>query len=132
LKLEFLDDISDGGKYPWADPNQLVRLYDFDQREAIKFRESIITLIETGATVDVSALDFIESLNCQLTLSISLTNDGIATADKLHFICKLTKDTYKNVAYLLEPFCEMGLDGYQWMYDLDTSIDFLFSPGGTW
>jgi len=30
MKIEFLDDIDGGGRYPGAYPKQLLRLYDFD------------------------------------------------------------------------------------------------------
>jgi hypothetical protein len=33
MKLEDLDDITDGGKYPEADPDKLIRLYSFEQEE---------------------------------------------------------------------------------------------------
>ena len=33
---------------------------------------------------------------------------------------------------LLEPFSQNDNLGYQWLYDLDTKIEFLFSPKGTW
>jgi hypothetical protein len=33
---------------------------------------------------------------------------------------------------LLDPFCNKETKGYQWLYDIDSDIDFLFSPAGTW
>jgi hypothetical protein len=31
---------------------------------------------------------------------------------------------------LIEPFTKHA-QGYQWLYDLDTPVEFLFSPNGT-
>ena len=45
MKLEFLDDISDGGKFKDVVSNQLVRLYDFDKLQANKFRQLIQSIL---------------------------------------------------------------------------------------
>jgi len=34
--------------------------------------------------------------------------------------------------YLLEPFCEKEESGYQWLYDVITPIELLFSSNGDW
>ena len=41
MKLEFLDDISNGGKFKNVAINQLIRLFDFDKFEAAEFRQVI-------------------------------------------------------------------------------------------
>jgi hypothetical protein len=33
---------------------------------------------------------------------------------------------------LLDPFCIKDRKGYQYLYDIDNPIDFLFSPAGSW
>jgi hypothetical protein len=48
------------------------------------------------------------------------------------FECSLTDAAYKEMVYLMEPFCVKEATGYQWLYEIDCPIDFLFSPGGTW
>jgi hypothetical protein len=133
MKIEFLNDISDSGRFPHADPNQLVRLYDFDSSEANRFRQTIQkALIENNKEIDLTKLNFIQPINCNLTLQISDTNKGITTPDKKYFVCNLTINKYAEMLLLIEPFCNKEINGYQWLYDLDTPIDFLFSPGGTW
>lgn len=133
MKLEFLDDISDGGKYEGGVTDQLLRLYDFDKIQADKFRHAIqCTIIEKKETLDLSDLEFIEPINCNLTLRLAETGIGITTNDKTNFICDLTINEYKHMINLLEPFCIEDSNGYQWLYDLNTPIEFLFSPGGTW
>ena len=133
MKIEFLDDISDGGRFPHADPNQLVRLYDFDSLEASRLRQTIQkALIESNKEIDLTTLNFIQPINCNLTLQISNKNEGITTPDKKYFICNLTINKYAEMLLLIDPFCDKEINGYQWLYNLDTPIDFLFSPGGTW
>ena len=133
MKIEFLDDISDGGRFPDADPNQLVRLYDFDSLQAAILRQTIQkVIIESNKKIDLTTLDFIQAINCNLTLHISDTDKGITTSDNKNFVCNLTIEKYKEMIYLMEPFCDKETNGYQWLYDLDTPIDFLFSPGGSW
>jgi hypothetical protein len=133
MKLEFIDDISAGGKFTGVVTDQLVRLYDFDKLQAAMLRQVILhTIIENHEPLDLSKVDFIKPINCYLTLRIADTDKGIATSDKINFICDLKISGYENMVYLLEPFCIKSSNGYQWLYDIDTPIEFLFSPGGTW
>lgn len=133
MKLEYLDDVSDGGKYPWADPNQLVRLYDFNHSEVEEFRQAIQRmLLDSIKELDVSSLSIVQSVNCKLILRSSPTDKGITTKDKYAFYCDLTEDTYKQMLALLEPFCQFDATGYQWLYDLNNPIDFLISKDGSW
>lgn len=133
MKIEFLNDISDGGRFPYADPNQLVRLYKFNTLQARSLRQTIQKIvIDSNKNICLSTLDFIDAVNCNLTLAISDTDKGIHLVDNRNFICNLTIETYKKMIFLMEPFCERETNGYQWLYDLDTPIDFLFSKDGSW
>jgi hypothetical protein len=133
MKIEFLDDISDGGRFLHADPNQLVRLYSFDNLHARLLRHAIQNvIIESKKDIALTTLNFIQAINCNLTLQIADTDKGITTSDYKNFVCNLTIEKYKEMVFLMEPFCDKETDGYQWLYDLDTPIDFLFSPGGSW
>ena len=133
MKIEFLDDISGGGRFPHADPNQLVRLYDFDKFQATVLRDTIQKqILESKKAIDLTTLNFIQSVNCNLTLQISDIDKGITTLVNNNFVCDLTINNYQEMILLIEPFCNIEINGYQWLYDLDTAIDFLFSPGGSW
>jgi hypothetical protein len=133
MKIEFLDDISDGGRFPNADPNQLVRLYGFDNLQARLLRHAIQNvIIESKKNIALTTLNFIQAINCNLTLQIGDIDKGITTSDYKNFVCNLTIEKYKEMVFLMEPFCDKETCGYQWLYDLDTPIDFLFSPGGSW
>jgi len=41
MKLEYLDNITDNGRYSRADPDKLIRLYDFAKKET----QQLINLI---------------------------------------------------------------------------------------
>jgi len=125
MKLEFLDNINEY-------QDQVIRLFNFDRTEAIQFRDAIQkTLIEKEQALDLNSLEFIEKINCKLILHISETNEGIFSMDNKTFFCDLTMDGYKNMIQLLEPFCIKDSKSFTMLYDLDTQIDFLFSPYGS-
>lgn len=124
MKLEFLDDVNEYG-------DQVIRLYNFDKAEAIKFRDDIRnTVINTNSSLDLNTLDYIEHINCKLILHLSETDEGILTMDNKTFFCDLTLDGYKNMVQLIEPFCVKESKSFTMLYDIDTQVDFLFSPYG--
>jgi hypothetical protein len=113
--------------------DDIVRLSDFNSSQAKLFREVVNTLIiNNGNQVDLTTLDFIQPVNCKLTLRIFSEDIGIITDDNKNFYCDLTKEGYLKMIELLDPFCLKESRGYQWLYDIDNPIDFLFSAGGTW
>lgn len=137
MKLEYLDDITDNGKYPWADPDKLIRLYDSDQKETQQLINLIrSTLINNKEPLDFSNVSFIKPINCNLIFEISQNDYGIDPPSlKNDFVCRLTIDTYRQMLGYMDAFSneESSLDGYNWLYDpSENKIDLLFSPGGTW
>ena len=126
MQLDYIGKINEFG-------DNIVRLYDFDRSQAEKFREIIKqTIITDRAQLDLSTVDFIEARNCTLILRISDEDNGIIKSGKNKFICDLTIAGYEQMISLLKPFCNKETKGYQWLYDVDSQTDFLFSPGGTW
>jgi hypothetical protein len=133
MKLEYLDDIRDGGRFTNVVSDKLIRLYDFDYIQAMQLRDAIqYYIIKEGKSLYLNELDFIIPMNCNLSLQLSNMDLGITTMDRINFYCDLTIFSYQEMIQLIEPFCHNDLDGYQWLYDVDTEIDFLFSPGGSW
>lgn len=125
MKLDYIENINAYGE-------NVVRLYDFNMSQAILFRKNIQNIITNNVLLKLSDVDFIESRNCNLTMRISEEDLGILSDDKINFFCDLTIEGYNQMITLLEPFCKKETKGYQWLYDVDTPIDFLFSPAGTW
>lgn len=126
MYLDFIDEINEYG-------DNIVRLYDFDSAEAIKFKQILHqTLVLDKKSLDLSDLNFIEARNCKLTLRIADEDEGITTSDKNQFFCDMTIAGYERMIGLLEQFCNKETKGYQFLYDIDSHTDFLFSPAGTW
>lgn len=126
MKLDYINNINNSGE-------NIVRLYDFNMLEAIKFKQIIEQeIIANKKKINLSELDFIEARNCNLILQISTENYGIFTSNRKNFYCELTIDAYLQMILLIEPFCKKESKAYQWLYDIDNNIDFLFSPAGSW
>lgn len=124
MKLEYLEDVNEYG-------DDVIRLYDFDKTQAAKLSSAIQnTVIENEQSLDLSSLDFIECVNCRLILHIAEDDEGILTHDQKVFFCDLTVSGYRNMICLMEPFTKKDTRSFQMLYDLDTEIDFLFSPYG--
>lgn len=126
MKLDYIDDINEYG-------DDMVRLYDFRKESSVKFRDLVKEFISSGNNqLDLATVDFIEPRNCNLVLCISDEDEGIVTEDYFYFYCRLTLETYHKMVKMLDPFCLRETSGYQFLYDLDTPTDFLFSPAGSW
>ena len=136
MKLDFLDDLTDNGRYPYADPAKLLRLYDFDYRQADRLKNLIDTEIISNQTeLELSTLDFVESVNCGLRLKLSVQNLGIGfPSDGRSFLCELTLEGYRTMSNIIGYFSKASAaNGYNWLYDpKGDKISLLFSPGGTW
>jgi hypothetical protein len=131
MKLEYLDDISDGGKYKDVVSENLIRLYDFNRSETIELANAIYKrLICDKEKLDLLSLDFIKPLNCQLNFQLSTIDKGILKTDEPNvFVCYLTEKAYLTAIELMNAVDS----GYNWLCDTSNDdIDFLYSAGGTW
>ena len=110
----------------------LVRLYNFDQKEANKFRELLEeTVINKKQKLNLAEVDFIEPINCNLIFGLFKSDEGILTKDNETFFCILTLESFKNMVKLIEPFCVKESRTHQYLYDVDTPTDLLFCPSAT-
>ena len=126
MELDFINNVNEFDE-------SVVRLYNFNKEEAILFRDLIQTVIIKNTTrLDLSSIPFIENRNCNLILGLFKTDEGILSSDHKTFYCALTKEAYITMISLLDPFCIRDRKGYQYLYDIDNPIDFLFSPAGSW
>ncbi len=125
MELDFIDNINEFGE-------NVVRLYNFDKYQAIKFRDLIKdTIVKRKQKLVLSQVDFIKIRNCNLILGLFKTDEGIFSVDHKTFYCALTLGGYNNLLNLIEPFCEKDSKGHQYLYDIDNPTDFLFAPAGT-
>ena len=81
MQLDFIDNINEYGE-------NVVRLYNFDKYEAIKFRDLIKdTIVKRKQKLVLSQVDFIEIRNCNLILGLFKTDEGIFSVDHKTFYC---------------------------------------------
>ena len=127
MKLDYLKNVNEFG-------DNIIRLYDFENVQAEKFLKAIqTTILKKNQSLDLTTLDFIEAINCHLILRITNLDKGITTSKQPHFFCDLTIKGYENMVTLINPFCKTkSLNRHNWLYEIDTETDFLFSPVGTW
>lgn len=125
MKLDYIEN------YNELDEN-LVRLYNFDKSEAIKFRDLLIEIvILKKQKLDLSQVDFIEPVNCNLILGLFKSDEGILTKDNQTFFCILTLKGFENMIRLIEPFCKKETRAHQYLYDVDNPTDLLFCPSAS-
>ena len=132
MKLEYLDDISDGGKYKDVVSENLIRLYDFGQKETIQLVNLICQrLLVDKQSLDLTTAEFIRPINCRVILQLSSSDEGVIKTDEpSFFICKLTEQTYITAMECMRAAADSG---YEWLCDTSSDdIDFLYSSGGTW
>lgn len=124
MKLEYLEKVSPD--------SSIIRLYEFDSKEIAELISVIATrIIESSECIDLDLLPFVIPVNCRLRLHISDQDLGITKKLNGHFECNLSKDAYKEMLDLIVPFQKQN-NGYQWLYDIYTEIEFLLSPSGKW
>lgn len=125
MKLDYIEN------YNELDEN-LVRLYNFNMAEAIKFRDLLIeVVILKKQKLDLSQVDFIEPRNCNLVLGLFKTDEGILTKDNYNFFCILTMESFEKMIELIMPFCKKESRAHQYLYDIDNPTDLLFSPSAS-
>ena len=126
MELDYIENVNG------LDEN-VVRLYNFDKAEAIKFRALIKdVVIDKKKRLDLSEVDFITPRNCNLLFGLFNSDEGILTKNNETFFCVLTMKSYVNMINLIEPFCKKESRGYQYLYDVDCPTDLLFSPTASW
>ena len=125
MKLDYIDNYNELQE-------NLVRLYNFDMAEAIKFRDLLIeVVILKKQKLDLSQVDFIEPVNCNLIIGLFKTDEGILTKDNQTFFCILTLKSFENMVKLIEPFCKKESRAHQYLYDIDNPTDLLFCPSAS-
>lgn len=125
VKLEY---IADG-----AIDTPLIRLYDFGTKEAVELHRLVCDL--SAGRQEQVALDGargIEAVDgCRLVLRVGTRNEGVVRQGD-GFVCTLTASTWRDVAELVQPFCERA-DRNTFQYLDDTSeITLILSVDGGW
>lgn len=125
MKLDYVHNFND------LEEN-LVRLYNFNMAEAIRFRNLLIEIVVLKKQkLVLSQIDFIEPVNCNLILGLFKSDEGILTKDNRTFFCVLTLKGFENMIRLIEPFCKKESRGHQYLYDIDNPTELLFCPSAS-
>ncbi len=126
MTIDFIPNINDFNEH-------VVRLYDFDKVESERFRKALhqVVLVEKQP-LDLMTLLFVEPRNANLILRISEEDEGITSENNQEFYCDLTLESYQKMEKLIQPFSDKDTVTFQWLYDVDTEIDLLYAPAGTW
>lgn len=126
MELDYIENVNEFDEH-------VVRLYNFNKEEALKFKNLIEeVVIKNKQKLNLSHVDFIKKRNCDLILGLFGTDEGIFTPDNEVFYCALTIEGYQTILKLIEPYCIAEKKSYQYLYDLDNPIQFLFAPDGIW
>jgi len=125
MELDYIENVNGFGE-------NVVRLYNFDKTEAVKFRDLIKeTIIEKKQKLDLAQFDFIEPRNCNLIFGLFKSDEGILTKDNKTFFCILTLAGFEKMLKLIEPYCNKEARSYQYLYDIDNPTELLFCPSAT-
>ncbi len=126
MKLEHLSSA------PTSD-DELIRLFNFGPEETSMLIAAIMDwLRDTSPPLDLDKLPFISAANCKLRLIVATHDEGIQAVSPGAYDCRMTLNSFGQMLELMGPFRRDGTTGFQWLYDLDTPIAFLFSPNGSW
>jgi hypothetical protein len=125
MKLEFLE--SGSSDCP------LIRLYEFDPKEANRLRCIAIHLAEAREqTVLFHEQPGVISIDgCQLTLQLGDKDGGASELGPNKFKWVLSKAGWFQVAGLIRPFTRTDSSGFQWLSD-GGQIQVLLSHDGHW
>ena len=125
MKLEYL--AAGSPDYP------LIRLYDFMRAEAAELLSTVAKLANGELLcVAVAELPFITAIDgCQLSILSGTWDAGVVQLPDGSFNCRLTPDTWDNVASLIEPFTKAAA-GYQWLVGMPGEAALLLSVNGQW
>lgn len=126
MELDYIDQVNSFGE-------SFVRLYGFNKAESLLLSQTIVDWLNSAEPkLNLGSLEFITPRNCNLVLCKAPENDGILSQDDSTFYCLLNADGYKDLLQALAPFTTKETKGFAYLYDIDTPIDLLYSPAGTW
>lgn len=126
MKLEFLKDTGDE-LY-----EEVLRLYDFTEKEVLALKNILEKrVIEEKSFLEFHSLDFIDALNCKLTIHYTFKNEKMKLKNYNVLEWSINTSICKDICKKLE-LIFLG-NGYYWLNPNDDSeISFLLSLSGGW
>lgn len=88
--------------------------------------------VQKGNVVVLSEQPYIYYKEIRLELRLSSIDYGISQNNEMSFVCNLSASAYENAINLIQHLLQNEMNGFQWLYDIDTSIEFLLSKDAKW
>ena len=128
-----LDCLAEGSEFC-----PLLRLYDFNAREAEQLLSAARTLASGGSqAIAIHELPFVEAVQaCRLTWCLTSDDQGVLPQGGSAFTCDLSASGWSDFAALIEPLTSLYKNGsFQWLIGGLTTThrpSLLLSPSGQW
>jgi len=116
-----------------AQDTPLIRIYEFDAVQAHLLRKAVTALAAgTSNELRLHTLDGVESVGgCRLTCAVDKRDIGV-TDDGGGYRCVLTRESWAQVAGLIEPFCDYAQPGTFQYLDQTSNITLVLTVDGGW
>lgn len=88
--------------------------------------------VQKGNVIVLSEQPYIYYKEIRLELRLSSIDYGISQNNEMSFVCNLSASAYENAINLIQHLLQNEMNGFQWLYDIDTSIEFLLSKDAKW
>ena len=87
---------------------------------------------DTSLPPDLDKLPLISAVNCKLGLVLATQDKSICEVSSSTYDRRITVHSFGRMLELTKPLAKGKAGGYHWLYDVDTPIDLLFSPNGSY
>lgn len=114
--------------------DKIVRLWDYSKSDLECFSQSINAIIKDSCELLISDATYITKSEITLLLKVGDTDLGIIPVIEGEQIyhCILKVESFIAMHEMITNIVRSDLKGFQWLYDLNTNIDLLFSKSGIW
>lgn len=123
-----VDYLKNANEFP---EDSILRISNFNIEEFKKFKDLILKVLQ-DKVVCLSELDFLKPNNIDILFVIYKKNLGLVQTEENTFICLLTYENYIEMIDIMEKYIDYNLDGFAWLYTIESKINFLVSVGGGW
>ena len=112
----------------------IVRLWNYSKSDLERFSQSINAVIKDSCDLWISETTYITRSEIKLQLKVGNTDLGIIpiTEDEQIYHCILKVESFIAIHDMITNIVRSDLNGFQWLYDINTNIDLLLSKTGTW
>jgi hypothetical protein len=117
----------------YIESEPILRLSGFTLADARRLMDACLAMSRNEAPFSLHAQPWVRAQDgLMLTLRVKTWNQDIRAVGPRTFEWSLTAGAWDNVAGLIEPFCESGSHGFQWLNQARDDAEVLLSPQGEW